>query len=502
VQEFDDTPGSVRYHRYHPTGTFVEIDSNGTEVRKIVGDNYYIIERNGYIFIGGEANITVSGTCNILVTNDVKLQVDGKLDAVVKNDINMTTSGNFNLNVKETFKIRAEELIIETKTYDHKNIGSHVTETNTMDVKVAETHTENAKIYNMRTQENTLFNCGTDYQINTTNKYVLKSGSETQIDASKVAIKTDMHLQNSLFVQSEVHAPMFKGTVQVAQFASSAGRAPLGPPSPVSPSPTAPSVDIEPPPPVPDTTPVQLTGLVIPGPRAYPDRSSRPALQQTVNRFIRAAIENDEGERPSVPLYVGYDAPSPYAGPDAQPTVPLPSSSVQGESVDNTDIINTTYFTGEEQISKYLKLKDLTTHATFGHRIRAQAGLTEGQIAANLRTLAINVVDKIADRYGRGSFIITSGFRPQAQARGGAGTSQHGLGQAVDIQFTGLPNSGYADRAQELLGIIPFDQLILEYQTTGTGRPWLHISYAGERSRRQYFTMLNHQRTSSIQTLA
>lgn len=502
IQEFDDTPGSVRYHRYHPAGTFVEVDNNGTEVRKIVGDNYYIIERNGYIFIGGEANITVSGPCNILVTNDVKLQVDGKLDGVVKNDINLTTSGNFNLNVKETFKIRAEELIIETKKFDHKNIGAHVTETNTMDVKVAETHTENTKVYNLKTLENALFNSGTDYQINTTGKYTLKSGGETQIDASKVAVKTDMHLQNSLYVQSEVHAPQFKGTVQVAQFATTAGRAPIGAPSPVSPSPTAPSVDIEAPPAVPEATPVQLTGLVVPGPRAFPDRSPRPPLTQTVNRYVRAAIENDEGGRAGSALYPGYNASTPYCGPDANPIGSAPSSGVARTSVDSTEFINNSYFTGEEQISRYVKLKDLTTHATFGHRVRAQAGLTEGQIVSNLQALAVNVIDRIAEKYGRGSFIITSGFRPAAQARGGSGVSQHGLGQAVDIQFVDLPNNGYADRAQELLGVVAFDQLILEYQTTGTGRPWIHISYSGDRCRSQYFTMLNHQRTTSIQTLA
>jgi len=501
IQEFDDTPNNIRYHRYHPAGTYVEVDSNGTEVRKIVGDNYYIIERNGYIYIGGQASITVDGPCNILVTNDVKLQVDGKLDGVVKNDINLTTSGNFNLNVKETFKIRAEELIIETKKYDHKNVGSHVTETNTMDVKVEETHTENAKNFNLKVDEQTLFNSGADYQIKTDAKYVLKSGGETQIDASKVAVKTDMHLQNNLYVESEVHSPLYKGTVQYAMFAGSAGRAPLGAPSPVSPSPTAPSVDIEAPPAAPAATEVQLTGLVIPGARAFPDRTPRPALTQNVNRYMRAAVENDGGGRAGSALYPGYNASAPYAGPSSSPGLSAPSSSVPIDQV-SSQFINNDYFTGEEQLSKYVKLKDVSTHAVFGHRVRAQAGLTEGQIVANLQSLAVNVIDRIAEQYGRGSFIITSGFRPEAQARGGSSTSQHGLGQAIDIQFTNLPNNGYADRAQELLNIIPFDQFILEYQTTGTGRPWLHISFAQDRCRRQYFTMMNHQRTSEIRSIA
>jgi hypothetical protein len=68
VQEFDDTPGYERIHTYHRSGTFQEIDANGTEVRKIVGDGYTIIDRNGYIAIDGECAITVGGNVSICRT--------------------------------------------------------------------------------------------------------------------------------------------------------------------------------------------------------------------------------------------------------------------------------------------------------------------------------------------------------------------------------------------------------------------------------------------------
>ena len=65
VQEFDDTPGHERIHTYHRSGTFTEVDPNGTEVHHIVGDSYTIIDRNGCIFITGEANLTVNGNTTL-----------------------------------------------------------------------------------------------------------------------------------------------------------------------------------------------------------------------------------------------------------------------------------------------------------------------------------------------------------------------------------------------------------------------------------------------------
>lgn len=481
IQEFDDTPNNVRYHRYHPSGTYTEVDANGTEVRKIVGDNFYIIENNGYIFIGGEANITISGKCNIMVMNDCNLQVDGKLDAVVKNDINLTSSGNFNLNVKEAFKIKADSMVVETNKYNHKNVGVAVIETDTLDTKVLGAHTSKASTYGLKTDGVTTFN----------------AGGEFQVTASKISAQTDLHVKNSVFVETEVHSPIFKGVARYAQYAVTAGSAPIGAAIATDSNRTAPTINNVV---VTDPTTVISTGFVVPANRANPDRSGNPPIGQVTNRVIRAGIENDDGARSSTPLYPGYNSPAPYI-PDSSLRAPTDNiSRVESIPVDSNDIINRVGFSGEEQLSKYVKLKDLTTSAVFGHRLRAQAGATEGQIAANLQALSVNVIDRLVEKYGRGSFIITSAFRPAAQSRGGQGLSQHGFGQAVDIQFTSLPSSEYANRAQELLSVIPFDQLLLEYQSTGSGKPWIHISFSSQGNRRQYFTMYNHQRTTPIMT--
>ena len=66
--------------------------------------------------------------------------------------------------------------------------------------------------------------------------------------------------------------------------------------------------------------------------------------------------------------------------------------------------------------------------------------------------------------------IITSGFRA------GLGNSQHLKGEAVDLQFTGTDKKEYIKIAEYIKNNLPYDQLILEFQTTGTGNPWIHVS--------------------------
>lgn len=97
IQEFDSSPGNERFHQFHPAGTFTEIDRNGTTVRKIVGDSYEILERNGYVHIKGIVNITVEGSANVLVQNNCELEVGGNFNANVGGDINLSAGGNIKM---------------------------------------------------------------------------------------------------------------------------------------------------------------------------------------------------------------------------------------------------------------------------------------------------------------------------------------------------------------------------------------------------------------------
>lgn len=69
VFEVDDTPNNGRIHEYHNSGTFREIQHDGTTVTKIVGSDYEVV-------LGGK-NVSISGSCNITIKGDLKLRVDG-----------------------------------------------------------------------------------------------------------------------------------------------------------------------------------------------------------------------------------------------------------------------------------------------------------------------------------------------------------------------------------------------------------------------------------------
>lgn len=109
IVECDDTAGNERTHQYHKSGTFTEIDTNGTRVTRIVGDDYTILERNGFVSITGKANVTVAGTCNVYIQSDCNLQIDGKVHVQLNNDVAVSVAGDLKVGVGGTFGLKTTE---------------------------------------------------------------------------------------------------------------------------------------------------------------------------------------------------------------------------------------------------------------------------------------------------------------------------------------------------------------------------------------------------------
>ena len=155
---------------------------------------------------------------------------------------------------------------------------------------------------------------------------------------------------------------------------------------------------------------------------------------------------------------------------DPKPTDDKPKEEEKDKEV--TECVGCCEFKPEEvaaslKLSDNFKLADLTTSAYYPHAIREQGGRSKHQIAKSLCALTNQVLEPIVKKYGRSSFIITSGFRA------GTGSSQHLKGEAVDIQFPGLPESKVPARAEEMSKLVPFDQMIIEYHGNN---PVFHIS--------------------------
>ncbi|AGS81101.1 baseplate hub subunit and tail lysozyme [Caulobacter phage Cr30] len=183
-----------------------------------------------------------------------------------------------------------------------------------------------------------------------------------------------------------------------------------------------------------------------------------------------------------LPQSILNDTPSNATGYDerqGQKTSTIPGNC---DGIDKLDS-----FPDSLKISKNFTLGSVSSFtAVSKYSIAAQRGLTKGQIACNLSMLAKNALDPIFARYP--SMIITSGFRPVQN-----GKSQHEIGQAVDVQFRNVSASQYYDIAKWIRDEsgIPFDQLLLEYKSTGSKTPWIHISLNRTGNRGQVLTLFN-----------
>lgn len=74
VEEFDDTPGKERIHRYHKAGTFEETYPDGTKVEKVVKDNYTLVLGDDRVYVQGNVQIFVGGNADIVVNGKTTLE--------------------------------------------------------------------------------------------------------------------------------------------------------------------------------------------------------------------------------------------------------------------------------------------------------------------------------------------------------------------------------------------------------------------------------------------
>lgn len=97
-QEWDDTPGAERIRTQHRSGTFQEIQSDGSVVNKILGKNYTIVAKDNNVLISGVCNITINGDSVLNVSGDCYQQIKGNFNQVVEGDYNLLVKGALTLN--------------------------------------------------------------------------------------------------------------------------------------------------------------------------------------------------------------------------------------------------------------------------------------------------------------------------------------------------------------------------------------------------------------------
>jgi hypothetical protein len=134
----------------------------------------------------------------------------------------------------------------------------------------------------------------------------------------------------------------------------------------------------------------------------------------------------------------------------------------------------------------------ISEHLTLAELIRSESAKRNGisnmptaEHIANLKLLAEHIFEPIRLNF-RCPILISSGYRSkELNAKiGGANTSQHSFGQAIDIDMDG---TNYGVDNQEIFYYIkdklPFDQLIWEFGND-KNPDWVHCSYS-DRHRRE-----------------
>ena len=94
VEEWDDTETAERLHRYHKTGTFEEIQPDGSRVVKVVADDYEIVAGSKNVAISGVCNLTIKGDCRVLYMADLVQEVRGDYHLHVHKDMRTKIHGN------------------------------------------------------------------------------------------------------------------------------------------------------------------------------------------------------------------------------------------------------------------------------------------------------------------------------------------------------------------------------------------------------------------------
>jgi hypothetical protein len=412
IMEFDDTPGSERIHIAHRSGSFQEYYPSGTKVEKIVKNNYKLVLADDHVYVSGRVNITIESDANIKVVGNVNLDAMNDLNFNVAGDINMAAAGDI--------KMKGTAVKFESSdSFDIKSASS-----------VAISGSSSASIQS----DGSVILGGSSVEI-TSPLNVSGATNLTVTGNTALASGPGSHLHQIVKQPVAGSGAASASAATVSGLSASLSR---GEPNNADPY-------IE-------QTPADKAAVLFDG------------GEEGVDEYIKEQI--DKGFFTQAQIDAGKTPTEGDSNSDKPPETPPTTNSCAG-------IENLTAFPNSLQLSTHFTLGALTGQAPCGDPLIDQRGLTKGQIACNLKLLAINALDLIKAKYP--SMTVTNAFRKPVGAA--AGRSQHEIGQAADMQFPGYAKNQYYDIVLWIRDNVPHDQLLLEYKTTGTGNPWIHISF-------------------------
>jgi uncharacterized protein YcbK (DUF882 family) len=499
VIEIDDTPGSERLHVYHKSGTFIEIDGNGSVIKRAVGSSYEIIDKNGKIAIAGRADISINGACNIYVGNDANIEVEGDVNLKCYNDITAQAGGTLNLSATEEVNITSGN--INMQAFNLMNLNSNVALNlhATVDINML----ANANIFVSTTDlyqnASSIFNQAGNVYIKTNeggDGVFIDSNSDINILAGDggagifINSGTDININSTGALNNQAGEDI--SNQAGGEFAADGSAVHLN---------SGNSVNAETATPAQESKPATIAGIsnigVLEGRKDISDNSKEDpqALSLADNRSLlleeETASQADVDGQKNLLISEGFAT---AADIDATP-VAIDSESVASQQTatvpPSEDLKKATKLPGNYNLSPNFTIEMLSSKAAVSRdEIVAHNNYTYGDIAFNLQAIALNVLEPVKKLYP--NMIVTSAFRNPGNASN-AKTSQHPLGQGVDIQFRGATKAEYYEIALKLARVLKYDQLILEYCNYAKN-PWIHVSYSVKTNRSSVLTFFNHKK--------
>jgi hypothetical protein len=472
IIEVDDTPGSERIHIYHRSGTYVEIDANGSMVKRTKGSSYEIIDRNGKISIAGRADISVNGACNIFVGNDANIEVEGDVNLTCHNDITAMAGGTLNLSATEEVNITSSNVNIQA--YNQMNLSSNVAlnlhstysvhmsananvHIDSVDVfQNATTNYNQADNIHIKSNESIFVESDTDININAGGALKNQAGDviSNQAGGEFSADGSAVHLNSGNSVDAEVAEPSEAAVLAgISNIGIMSGRKDISSNDKDDPSvlslADSRSIELEEETQTPDDFNTQKNLIISEG------FANAADLNETPTATDNTSVQSEQGN---------------FVEPDPK-------------------LKSVTQLPGNYNLSPNFTVEMLSSKAAVSRApIRGHAGATYGEIVFNLQAVALNILEPVKKIYP--NMFVTSAFRDPGNASN-AKTSQHPLGQGVDMQFKGITKKEYYEIAVKLAKVLKYDQLILEY-CNYTNNPWIHVSYS-VKNRSQVLTFFNHK---------
>ena len=511
VNMVDDSPGNETVSTFHRKGTYTEVDANGTQVNKIVGDNYIIMDRNGSIYVSGSTQVTFGGYANINILGVADVEINGKTTVHVNDDVEigiagdltMAVGGKFDLQVGKAFDIKTGVALgvewkdgLSLKSNDHVYWKDNVYYAE-VDVKLkgpAPVHITGTKesltyfghydinTFNVESRTGSNFRTGTHFSVESTTNSSIKSNQHIQIESV---------LTNNIKAGGNVN-------VDGTQFRGQEGKSASAPLAPFS------KVSLL----VPDRQPALGSDVT---PLETPERNLTSVAdfetsdeQQTPEGQI-ASKTTDANTPPGMksdPTYAGNINNS--ASPIPGGVVFVPAAALLSDIRSRTDFPNT------YKISKNFTIANMTGGEPFliqkqlpGNKFGKARILTVAQTVENMAYLAENVLEVIYGIYGPAAMTSRGGGKPggvwqinSGLRLNGSPTSEHNEGMAVDLRPANNKSDDTFAMAKNLAGILKYNNFLLEYRSppaTAGWQRWIHISYRVTGNTSHYATYINDQ---------